>query len=98
MTVKVIKDKTLPATWKRIVTKEHKYIAMQSSNTSSIETEIYHSDDCTLNNLVYLFTINGSIEKAKASIGHYEYEQQTISANNKSLDEFIGLEHKHENS
>lgn len=94
MTVKVIKDNTLPSTWKRIVTKQHKYIASQHSNTRSIKTDIYHSDDCTLNNRVFLFTVDGGLEKAKAAIGQYEFEQAQSVAANKMIDEFVGLENK----
>jgi len=90
MKPKIVKDKTLPSTWKRVVTGEHKYIIMQSSNTKNITSEVYHSDDCTLNNTHFLFEIKGGIDKALLSIGHYEFEQEQIQENEKLIDEFLG--------
>lgn len=92
MSAKVIKDKTLPETWKRVVTNEHKYIIMQSSNTNNMTSEVYHSDDCTLNNRDYLFEIKGGIEKVLSAVGHYEFEQKEIRENDKLIDEFLGEE------
>lgn len=91
MRPKVIRDNTIPSTWKRVATSEHKYLVSQRQNTKNIISEVYHCDDCTLNNLDYLFEVKGGINKVISAIDHYEFEQTQIEADNKKINEFIGL-------
>lgn len=92
MSARIVKDNTLPSHWKRIVTKDHRYIVTQGSNTRSIESEVFHSDDCTLNNRVSLFTVKGSIKKTLFAIGNYEVEQAQLKIDFQKIDKFLGLE------
>lgn len=93
MTVKIIKDNTIPSTWKRLQTKEHRYIIIMYGGIGKLTRyEVYHSDDCTLNNRIFLFEVNGSIEKVKLSIGKYEEEQNLLQKDKSTLDSFCRIE------
>lgn len=81
MAAKIIKDKNIPRTFKRAVTKLHKYILSEYGYTSNKTYEVYHSDDCTLNNMVFLFEVQGSLKTALLQIGVYEAEQEQIKNN-----------------
>jgi len=89
MNARIIKDKNIPATWKRVATDEHRYIVMQSRNTRNIYYEVYHSDDCTLNNNYFLFDGQGGIEKALLTINHYESQSELEAKDNDIINEFL---------
>lgn len=78
MSVKLVKDNTIPGSWKRLQSENHKYIVIQNCNTKKTYYEVFHCDDCTLNNREYLFDVKGNLEVVKLSIGHYETDQKHI--------------------
>jgi hypothetical protein len=76
--MKIVKDSRLPNFWKRIITEDHKYVAIPTGNTNNAGYDVYHSDDCTLNNNHFISNVSGGVLFLKAFIAQHEIEQKEI--------------------
>jgi len=65
---RIIKDNTIPDTWKRVVSKsgKHKFIVKANGAFKNSNYDIVHCDDCTLNRSIYICNVKGNLARALA--------------------------------